>query len=182
MTPQGLPTPADVHGAYVQGAEAVLALGGRLTALIVNLQARVNAREDPLGNNSRTSSQPPSSDGFQKPRTRSLRTSSGKKRGAQPGHDGHTLPAVAHPAHGHRSPGERCGAWGASWHEGPPRPYERRQVCALPPVWRAVTEPRAEITHCPHCGQTTQGAFPPEVTPPVPYGPALQAQAGYCNQ
>jgi hypothetical protein len=43
MTPQGLPTPEDVHAAYVQGEEAVLALGGMLTALIFNLQARVNA-------------------------------------------------------------------------------------------------------------------------------------------
>ena len=89
MTPRGLPTSEDVHTAYVQGEEAVLALVEMLTALIVNLQARMNAIEDQLGKNSRTSSKPPSSDGLQKPRTRSLRTSSGKKSGAQPGHEGH---------------------------------------------------------------------------------------------
>jgi hypothetical protein len=68
----------------VQGAAAVLALVGTLTALILNLQARVHALEDQRGKNSRHSSKPPSSDGLQKPRTRRLRTRRGTKRGAQP--------------------------------------------------------------------------------------------------
>jgi hypothetical protein len=48
MTSQGLPTPEDVHTAYVQGEEAVLALVGMLTALILNLQAGGNALEEAL--------------------------------------------------------------------------------------------------------------------------------------
>src|SRR5262245_60683819 len=128
MTPQGVPTPADVRAAYVQRAEAVLARVGTLTALILNLQARVNALEDQLGKNSRNSSKPPGRDGLQKRRRRSLRTRSGKKKGAQPGHEGHTLHAVAQPddAQFHRV--ERCGSCGASLRDVAPSAYERRQV------------------------------------------------------
>jgi hypothetical protein len=43
MPPQGLPTPEEVRAVYVQGEAAVLALVGTLTALVLNLQARVTA-------------------------------------------------------------------------------------------------------------------------------------------
>src|SRR2546428_13020299 len=101
MTPRGMPTPEDIHATYLRGEEAIRALVGELTALILNLQARVEALEDHLGKNSRTSSKPPSSDGLQKPRPHNLRQSSGKKSGAQPGHAGPTLQAMRQPADFH---------------------------------------------------------------------------------
>src|SRR6266516_2335281 len=182
MIPQDLPTRDDVHVAYVQGEEAMLALVGKLTALLLNLQARVEALEDQLGKNSRDSSKPPSRDGLQKPRPRSLRTRSGKQSGAQPGHEGHTLHAVAQPDHRQRHSVERGGHCGASLQAVPPSEDARRQVFEVQPVRRESTEPRAEIKHGPHCGQTTNGTFPSEVTQPVQDGPTLKAQAVYFTQ
>jgi transposase len=182
MTPQGLPNPEDGHAVYLQGEEAVLALVGALTVLLLNLQARVETLEAHLGKNSRNSRKPPSSDGLQKPCPRRLRHSSGKKSGAQPGHEGHTLHAVAQPDHDPLHAVERCGHCGASVQDGPPSAYERRQVFELPRVRMAVTEHRAESKHCPHCGQITKGTFPTHVTQPVPYGPVLKAPVVYGNQ
>ncbi len=53
---------------------------------------RVAQLEAQLAQNSHNSSKPPPSDGFARPpKNRSLRKASGKKPGAQPGHEGHNL-------------------------------------------------------------------------------------------
>ena len=81
MNKLDLPTPEQVRAVYQQGEEAVVALVSQLIQVITALGARVQALEDQLAKNSDNSSKPPSSDGLNKPRPRSLRESSGKPTG-----------------------------------------------------------------------------------------------------
>ena len=179
MTKFVMPSREEIHEAYLQGEEAVVTLFERT---IVELAARVTALEGQQAKNSRNSSKPPSSDGLKKPAPRSLRKPSGKKRGGQPGHKGHTLKAVEHPQHTQVHRIIQCAHCRAPLDEVAPSGQEKRQVFDLPPVRVEVTEHQAEIKQCPVCGGMNQGQFPAGVTEAVQYGPRIKAQAVYLNQ
>jgi len=158
----------------------LLALGRRELAALVELTLTFQAQ---LGRNSTNSHQPPATDGLAKPAPKSLRKKAGRRPGGQPGHPGHTLLPVKHPDHleGHRLAGcPHCG--GPGLQREPVLDYERRQVFELPPQTLVVTEHRAEIKCCPHCGQTVRAEFPAGVGAPVQYGPRFQGLLVYLNQ
>ena len=134
-----------------------------------------------LKQNSRNSHWPSSRDkSRKKKRTKSLRRKSDKKPGGQKGHQGHTLKmndtpdvVTVHRPH-------------ACQHCQQPFPAEqqavtvdKRQVHDLPPLQVVVTEHQTETLCCPHCGQLSQGTFPPDVIAPVQYGPGIQQLAVY---
>lgn len=143
---------------------------------------RLQKLEDRLAKNSQNSGKPPSSDGLKKPKTRSLRRSSGRKTGGQKGHKGQTLKMVAESHYREVQTVSSCPHCAHDLNQAPVIGHEKRQLFDLPSIEVEVTEYQAEIKHCPHCGQQATAAFPEHITGPVQYGPRLKAQAVYLNQ
>src|SRR3989337_1094578 len=97
MEPIRILSEEEIRAIYRQGEDAIVKLIQSLNQNLLLLTERVQALVDQLAKNSRNSSQPPSSDGLNKPAPKSLRKRRGRKSGGQPGHAGHTLKAVDHP-------------------------------------------------------------------------------------
>jgi transposase len=192
-------THATISAAYAAGEEAVVCLVEQLVAhtvaqeaqiraqqeqiaaqqqVMVTLSARVKELEDRGHTSSHNSSKPPSSDGLRRP-PRSLRQSSGKKPGGQPGHVGSALHMVEEPDHVITHSPPVCAGCQASLADVAAHGYERRQVLDLPPRRLEATEHRAEEKTCPACQCRTRGMFPSEVTTRVQYGPQLKALLVY---
>lgn len=153
----------------------------QVSALAVRLDAseqRVKHLESQLAKNSRNSSKPPSTDGFQKPAPKSLREKSERPSGGQPGHAGQTLAMAEKPDHVERHPVERCACCDLSLAHLLPEGVEKRQVHDLPPLRLLVTEHQAEIKLC-SCGHLNKAAFPEGVNAPVQYGSGVKAAAVY---
>ena len=154
----------------------IRALFAQVSALIVQvatLTAKVSELEGRLALNSHNSSKPPSTDGLNKPKLKSLRQAGQKPKGGQQGHKGHTLKQVEHPDHIEtHSPPSHC----ATCY----RPLtgavvvEARQVFDIPPLRYEVTEHRL-LEACCACGKVHRGEFPAGVQAPVQYGARIKA-------
>jgi transposase len=148
------------------------------------LEQRIIALERQAALNSKTSSQPPSSDGLKKPpaqkRTQSLRGKSDRKTGGQPGHKGKTLRQSSTPDHIIHHYPQVCDACGAALSASTTENTVVRQVVDLPaPPPPEVTEHRVHLCRCGQCDAVTRGGFPEGVAGPVQYGPRIAGIASY---
>ena len=148
-----------------------------LWALNLELLAR-------LGQNSRNSSRPPSSDGPGSGGGKAAGGGAGegesgtvrRKRGAQPGHKGQRRALVESvDTIVEHAPTGSC-ACGGAW-ERAETPYRRHQVFELPAPRIEVTEHRLYRGRCLHCGSTSPAERPAQV-PDGQMGPRLLAWIG----
>ena len=150
-----------------------------LFARVVELTAKVTELEGRLALNSQNSSKPPSSDGYGKPKPKSLRGVGKNPTGGQKGHAGHTLEKSEHPDHiVFHAPPATCECGLAL---PPGRVVETRQVFDLPPMRYEVTEHQILESSC-ACGMYHRGEFPEDVNAPVQYGPRVKAAVVHLSQ
>jgi transposase len=170
--------PADHHLSYEELAAEnaqLQAMMSELRVVVEQLRAENAELRRQLGQNSRNSSKPPSSDSpFAKAAPKSLRRKSGRKPGGQPGHRGATLALVDKPDERLRHEPGPCIGCGADLANAPEVGMERRQVFDLPPMTVRVTEHQLIARRC-GCGTTTCGTAPEGVTAPVQYGSRITA-------
>jgi transposase len=161
---------AVVLGALAQRDTVIEGLRGELA--VANAEIAELRRQ--LGQSSRNSSKPPSSDGLAKPAPRSLRRRGARKPGGQDGHPGSTLAPVAvadtYVAH---EPG-CCRGCGDDLAGALEVGREARQVFDLPAVRPRVIEHQLIRRRC-GCGVATSAVAPDGVIAPVQYGPRITA-------
>ena len=145
---------------------------------IEDLQAEIAELRERLGQTSRNSSRPPSSDPpHQKRRTSGEPTR--RESGGQPGHQGHGRPLklVEEVDHVVELRPTSCARCGQLLLGDDPHP-ERHQVSDVPRAKAEVTEYRRHTVPCLACGAVNQAPWPEEM-PPGSFGPRAQAIVGY---
>jgi transposase len=162
---------AEIAALRVRVAKAE-GLAADLREQVAELAARV-------GQNSKNSGKPPSSDGLAKPAPKSLRKKAGRRPGRPKGQPGVTMALTDRPDHVVRHEPPACGKCGTGLKGARQAGMERRQVTEIPPVKAEVTEHQMIERECPCCGERTKADAPDGVTAPVQYGPRAAALGTY---
>lgn len=149
-----------------------------LIVRIASLEERLARYENPK--NSRNSSIPPSHDYSRASKTRSLRESSGKKPGGQPGHEGTTLEMVENPDEIIEHIPHFCTCCGRDISQVHAELVESRQEIILPVIQPIYVEHQAFQRTC-TCGNTVVADFPDGITPGISYGHNVESLAAYMN-
>ena len=158
---------------------ALTATVDSMNQTIFELNQTIRELKEQLNKNSKNSSKPPSSDGLKKPavkKARSLRESSGKKQGAQEGHNGTHLSVTISPNHTQNHMHSDC--------EGCPYRNScldkaciketRHEIDAVVKV-DVTAHNLIKVHECPLHGGCREGSFPADIKATVQYGKNLQA-------
>ena len=152
---------------------------------ISSLQATIKELQRQLGLNSQNSSKPPSTDGFKKPRTKSLRQSSGKKVGGQKAHKGSCQKIPHEPDEVKQHYPDKCltcphlsecKSRGSVFKCGQSRFVIDAKIETI------VTEHQAmEVAHCPCSNEKLSATFPSDVKAYTQYGSTISVLATIFN-
>ncbi len=156
-------TPASVKQLVIEMAQRLGLIEQQLSELQaqnIELQAENQVLREQINRTSNNSSQAPSSDLPKAPK-RSHKEKSGKKRGAQPGHEGHrrSLYAVEQCRRVTDHYPKICRGCGGELSGEDANPY-RHQIVEMPPSTPQVEEHRLHQLECQHCGQLTRAELP----------------------
>ena len=159
--------------------ENLTASVAELTDTVDKLKQTIEELREQLNKNSRNSSKPPSSDGLGKPtvkKDRSLREASGKKQGAQEGHEGVCLSIISNPDHTENHMHSDCE--GCPYHDACLEKAcikeTRHEIDAVVTV-DVTAHNLFSVPECPLHGGSRTRHFPADIKAAVQYGKNLQA-------
>lgn len=163
-------TPASVKQLVLEMAQRLAAIEQQLA----ELQAQNQLLTEQINRTSKNSSQAPASDPPLAPKRR-RKEKSGKKRGGQPGHSGHSrlLYPVAQCQSVTDHYPETCPCCGEKLSGEDANPY-RHQIVEIPPITPQVEEHRLHQRVCEQCGTATRAELPAVVCSSG-YGPRVVA-------
>ena len=154
--------------------ENLTASVAELTDTVDKLKQTIEELREQLNKNSRNSSKPPSSDGLGKPtvkKDRSLREASGKKQGAQEGHEGVCLSIISNPDHTENHMHSDCE--GCPYHDACLEKAcikeTRHEIDAVVTV-DVTAHNLFSVPECPLHGGSRTGHFPADIKAAVQYG------------
>jgi len=155
----------------------------RLKNHIKDLESHIQHLEKQLKTNSSNSSVPPSArktDPKKTPKkTKSLRGNSGKKPGAQPGHEGKTLEFSHKPDEVVICGAAVCRDCGTALDPSAGTVVSKGQVFDVPEPKMKVVEYAVTQQACPKCGAKNKGELPNGVRPTPQYGATITAIVAY---
>lgn len=150
-----------------------------LSATVEKLKMHIKKLLSKLKKDSSTSSKPPSTDVFHKPKPQNLREKSGRKPGGQVGHPGHGLALFENPDIVIEKKIEVCDRCGHDIINS--QDFEVKQKIDIE-IRTIVTEERVYEGVCIHCGKKVRGEFDAGFVNPTQYGDNIKAAVALISE